>query len=97
MAALQQTKPVSDGYIVSLDDLDWLLYALPGTIILPNALTRVVGFYVTVVNFRGGTVAFSTPGSRLASPSGNTSLPLVDQHVTLTVTPDNIWLGIGMP
>lgn len=97
MADLQQTKVVSDGYVVTLEDLDGLLYARPGTIIFPNDLTNVVGFYTTVVNYRGGTVALATPGSRIGSPSGNVSLTLVYQHVTMTVTPDNFWLGIGMP
>ncbi len=94
MIGLQSSKVVSNGYALLVTDLGYVIYAM-GAIVLPFGFSA--GFYATIVNARGGTVQFTTPGASFLSASQNTALTTIYSSVTVLRTPGNDWLGVGMP
>lgn len=82
----QSSKIVTNGYVVTIDDLGWVLWALGGVTIPPNL---AVGFYVTIVNFRGGVIAFTVPNGSVQSVSGVSTLTSQWQHATLLQIPNS--------
>lgn len=92
---LQSFKVVDTGYVITASDLGMVLYAL-GSVTLPFGTQA--GFYVTVVNYRGGTVAITAEGGSVRSASGNTSLTTQWASTTLLKLPDSAdCIAIGMP
>ena len=90
---LQPNKPVSDDYVVTNDDLGWVLLA-SGDVVFPGILQT--GFYATVINDRGGTVGILTPGTTLRSPSGGAALTAINSSTTVLKLPGNTWFAFGI-
>jgi len=91
----QQIKEVVDGYVVSVDDHDYVLECRGGTIVLPQGLPR--GFYCTIVMIGDTDVVIDPQFSNLHTATGASTLTAIWQSVVIYSRAPNDYVGLGMP
>jgi hypothetical protein len=82
-------------YTITLADCGKLIECGAGVYELPFGFP--VGFYVTFVNVRGGTVSWTTPSANLVSASGG--LTLTAQYQSTTIYRSRFssdWIAMGI-